>query len=323
MALAAQNQVRNLYVGLDFPEHATIAALKAGANGDLALLSADGTVAAAGEAFMLYSKSNKGTLVSSDIINPANVLYAKSVQYTAPVLGTTTVSALTVDLNTLYTIELVIRGYGSLSPENEYVKKAFYKAVTGDDQEAIVDGLITSLVRNFSREVGATATTNPYFSFAKTGTGATAALVITEKTDWADASFDPDTMQRLNLDFLVNAQFTTLPTVVATASSPGVGSGKQVATDEFYLKGERNDFMRGAGYPHNFKNTYTADPSASYNTIEIGFYEEGRDEAKKSKKSVTVNLPFTNLAGNSVINLLIAELNTVLGAGSVVALPTV
>ena len=43
MALAAQNQVRNLYVGLDFPGHASVSALKSGSNGDLALLSADGT----------------------------------------------------------------------------------------------------------------------------------------------------------------------------------------------------------------------------------------------------------------------------------------
>ncbi len=46
MALAAQNQVRNLFIGLDYPEFTTVSALKAGTNGDIALLSADGTVAA-------------------------------------------------------------------------------------------------------------------------------------------------------------------------------------------------------------------------------------------------------------------------------------
>jgi len=321
MALAAQNQVRNLFVGLAYPDHASVSALKAGANGDIAILSADGTVPSAGDKFMLLKKSNKGTLLSSDIINPANVLYSKSVAYTAPTLGSSTISALTVDVNTLYTVSITIRGYGSYSPEDEYVKKGFYKAGTGDDQEAIVDGLIVSLNRNFARETGASATANPYFSFAKTGTGASAALVITEKTDWADDSFDRDTKTRLNLDFLVGTGFTTNPTQVDVASNPGVGSGKAVAADEFYLAGETGDFMRGAGYPHNFKNTYDADQTATYNTIEIGFYEEGRDEAKKSKKSITINLPFTNLAGNSVINTMIADLNTALGAGSIDALP--
>jgi len=318
MALAAQNQVRNLFIGLDYPEHASVAALKGGANGDITILSADGTVAAAGEKFMLLKKSNKGTMLSSDVINPANVLYSKSFAYVAPVLGSSTLSALTVDVNTLYTVEVAISGFGSLSVEDEYIKKAFYKAITGDDQEAIVDGLILSLNRNFSREVGATATDNPYFTFAKTGSGASAALVITEKEV---TGFDADTNQRLNTDFRVNSSFTTNPTQVDVASSAGVGSGKQVAIDEFYLDGETGDFMRGAGYPHNFKNTYDADETATYNTIEVGYYEEGRDEAKKSKKSLTICVPTVNLADNATTNLVIAELNTILGAGSVAALP--
>ena len=318
MALAAQNQVRNLFIGLDYPEFTTVSALKAGTNGDIALLSADGTVAASGEKFMLLKKSNKGTMLSSDIINPANVLYSKSFAYVAPVLGSSTISALTVDVNTLYTVEVAISGFGSLSVEDEYIKKAFYKAITGDDQEAIVDGLVLSLNRNFSREVGATKDSNPYFSFAKSGSGATAALVITEKEV---PNFDADTNQRLNTEFRVNTSFTTLPTQSDVASSTGVGSGRQVAIDEFYLDGETGDFMRGAGYPNNFKNTYDADSTAKYNTIEIGFYEEGRDEAKKSKKSLTICIPTVNLADNATTNLVIAELNTILGAGSVAALP--
>lgn len=313
MSLAAQNQVRNLFIGLDYPEHANVASLKGGANGDIAVLSADGSAVAAGEKFTLLKKSNKGTMLSSDIINPSNVLYAKTIAYQAPVLGKSTISALTVDANTLYTVEIAISGFGSLSVEDEYIKKAFYKAAAGDDQEAIVDGLIASLNRNFSREVGATASSNPYFTFSKTGSGASAALVIEEKEV---TNFDPDTNQRLNMDFRVGTKFTTLPTQVDVASSAGVGTGKQVAIDEFYLDGEIGDFMRGAGYPHNFKNTYDADASAKYNTIEIGFYEEGRDEAKKSKKSVTINMPFTVLAANTTVNLLVADLNTALGAGT-------
>tara|TARA_R100000541_G_C1893220_1_gene83742 strand:+ start:642 stop:1604 length:963 start_codon:yes stop_codon:yes gene_type:complete len=314
MALAAQNQVRNLYVGLDFPGHATVGAVKSGSNGDLALLSADGTVAASGENFMFLLKGASGTVVSSDLIKPSNVLYAKSIPFVAQTMGTGTISALTVDVNTLYTVEIAISGFGSLSREDEYLKKAFYKAVTGDDQEAIVDGLIVSLNRNFSREVGATASSNPSFAFTKTGSGATAALVITEKPV---AKFDANKMTRKGLDFRVNCVATTTPTIVNVAGTPGVGTGMEVAENEFYLKGERNDYMRGAGYPHNLNNVYLADASASYNTIEVGFYEEGRDEAKKSKKSITINVPFTNLAGNSVVNDIVADLNTILGAGSV------
>jgi hypothetical protein len=319
MALAAQNQVRNLYVGLDFPGHASVSALKSGSNGDLALLSADGSAPAAGENLMFLLKEATGTVVSSDIVKPSNVLYAKSIPFVAQTMGTGTISGLTVDVNTLYSVEIAISGFGSLSREDEYLKKAFYKAVTGDDQEAIVDGLIASLNRNFSREVGANATSNPSFAFTKTGSGASAALVVTEKPV---ANFDANTLTRKQIDFRVNCTATTTPTIVNVAGNPGVGTGMQVAENEFYLKGERNDYLRGAGYPHNLKNVYLADATASYNTIEIGFYEEGRDEAKKSKKSITINVPFTNLAGNSVINGLVADLNTVLGASTLDAFAT-
>jgi len=319
MALAAQNQVRNLYVGLDFPGHANTGAVKAGSNGDLALLSADGTAPAAGENFMFLLKGAKGTVVSSDSVKVSNVLYAKSVPFVAQTMGTGTISALTVDVNTLYTVEIAISGYGSLSREDEYLKKAFYKAVSGDDQEAIVDGLIVSLNRNFSREVGSTDSTNVSFTFTKTGSGSGAALVITEKPV---PNFDPNKMTRKSIDFRVNAVATTTPTIVNVAGTPGIGTGKAVSENEFYLKGERNDYMRGAGYPYNLNNKYLADQTASYNTLEIGFYEEGRNEAKKSKKSITINVPFTNLAANTAVNSLVAGLNTILGAGSVDAFAT-
>jgi hypothetical protein len=199
----------------------------------------------------------------------------------------------------VYSVKIEIQGHGSLSQEDTYLKQASYKAVAGNNQESIVDGLISSLNANFSREIGATASSNPAFTFAKTGSGSTSALVITEKPV---SNFDANTLTRKQIDFRVNCTATTTPTIVNVAGNPGVGTGMQVAENEFYLKGERNDYMRGAGYPHNLKNVYLADATASYNTIEIGFYEEGRDEAKKSKKSITINVPFTNLAGNSVIN---------------------
>lgn len=331
--LAAQNQVRHLYVGLDYPGHANVTALKAGTNGDIALLSQDGTAVAAGNKFMILKKNNKGTLLSSDVVDPSKILFAKSVPYQAPVLGSTTISGITANANTLYTIEVVIRQFGSLSPENEYVKKAFYKAKTGDNAENIVDGLVKSLARNFKREEPTQSTTtaytdasavvtqepdNAYFAFTKTGAGASAALVITEKTTWVDNSFDPDTMTRENLDFLVNANFTTLPTVTAVGSKVAVGSGKQVASMEFYLKGERNDFMRGHGYPHNFKGTYDADITGTYNAIELGYFEEGRDEAKKSKKGITI---YFDDADKVATNVMIANLNTALGAGTIALIP--
>jgi hypothetical protein len=157
MGLAGQNQVRHMYVG-QAPE-ATVTSLatlkSAGVANDLVLLGADGAAVAAGKAFKMYQKDALGNIISSDTIKPDNVLDVKSVAYTAATPKVVTISALTVDASTLYTVNILIKGHGSLSPEDEYLKQGYYKAASGNDQEDIVDGLIASLNRNFSREIGA------------------------------------------------------------------------------------------------------------------------------------------------------------------------
>ena len=326
-----------MYVGLTYPGHANVAAVKAGANGALAILSADGTSPAAGKKFVFMQKSNKGTLITSDIVDPKNVTLSKSRAYAAQVLGVTTISGITVNANTLYTIEIAIKDFGSMSTENEYIKKAFYKAVAGNTSENIVDGLVQALARNFKREEPVTSATsaytlanasviqiptNPYFTFSKTGTGASAALVITERNAWVGLTYSLGRNTSTSMPFTVNAKFTTLPTFTVVAQKPAVGDGYSVADMEWYLKGERNDVYREMGTPHNFIGTYDSVFSNTYNMIEIGYFDIGRDEAKRSKKGITIALPALGVP-NTQINALIANLNTILGAGSVTAFPAV
>jgi hypothetical protein len=323
MGLAGQNQVRHIYVGQAPAGTSTMALLKsAGVANDLVLLGADGSAVAAGKAFKLYQKDALGNIISSDTIKADNVLDVRSVAYAAPVLKKVTISALTVDANSLYTVNIEIQGHGSLSPEDTYLKQGFYKAAAGNDQEAIVDGLIASLNRNFSREVGATASSNRSFTFSKTGSGATAALVVEGKLD--DAGFNGNQKISAYDEFSVDISCATYPTVVITnAGSKGIGTGHQVVEMEHYLLGERGDAYRQSGYPHNIQGPALVSSAAgTYNFIEISYFDEGRDEAKKSKKGLTIVVPFTNLAGNSLANAVIADLNTVLGAGSVAPLAT-
>tara|TARA_R110002124_G_scaffold62103_1_gene170001 strand:- start:12112 stop:13086 length:975 start_codon:yes stop_codon:yes gene_type:complete len=323
MGLAGQNQVRHIYVGQAPAGTSTMALLKsAGVANDLVLLGADGSAVAAGKAFKLYQKDALGNIISSDTIKADNVLDVRSVAYAAPVLKKVTISALTVDANSLYTVNIEIQGHGSLSPEDTYLKQGFYKAAAGNNQEAIVDGLIASLNRNFSREVGATASSNRSFTFSKTGSGATAALVVEGKLD--DAGFNGNQKISAYDEFSVDISCATYPTVVITnAGSKGIGTGHQVVEMEHYLLGERGDAYRQSGYPHNIQGPALVSSAAgTYNFIEISYFDEGRDEAKKSKKGLTIVVPFTNLAGNSLANAVIADLNTVLGAGSVAPLAT-
>jgi hypothetical protein len=202
------------------------------------------------------------------------------------------------------------------------MKQGYYKAVSGDDAEAVVDGLIASLNRNFAREVGANATSNPYFTFAKTGSGSTAALTVEGKL--FSSNFDGDKKIKIYNEFDVDISCETYPTVTITnAASEGSGTGYQVVEMEYFLLGERGDTYRLNGYPNNIVGPGLAsDPSKSYNFIEIAYYDEGRDEAKKSKKGLTIASEFTNLAGNAQLNAVITDLNTILGASTVDALAT-
>ena len=310
----SSGQVRHMYVGT--PDVADFAALKAGNANSLVLLGADGEAVAAGGSFKLFQKDALGNIISSDTIKADNVLKVRSVAYAEPALRKYTISALTVDLNSLYTVRLTVEGFGSLSPEDEYVKIASYKAVTGDDQEAIVDGLIVSLNRNFSREPGATATSNTAFTFSKTGTGATAALVIEGKID--EAQFDGNKFTRVFTSFTADIAATTYPTVTLTeAGSKGVGTGYQVVRSEYELLGERGDTMRLGAYPHNIAGpALVATKDGQYDLVEISYFDEGRDEAKKSNKQLTIAMP-TAAVPNALVNSLIADLNTILGALSV------
>jgi len=397
MGLAGQNQVRQFYPALDAPGHTTVALLGAGTVGDIAILSADGSDVAASTDFKIFKLNAAGNVVASDLIKPGNVTYAKAVSYSAPVLGKVVIDGLAVPTaNELNTVELVVKGFGSYSPEDEYVKKGFYKTVTSDTAEEVVDGMITSLNRNFSREVGATASANPYFSFLKGAktqtidvdtapTADASASVAVDGVAYAVALLDLDTDQeaaakiaavldaidgitaaavatsivtvtstravnlvysagstgttvtqditaadaglviieksqsdyyvrgkktRTNIDFTADMKATTLPTVTATASSPGVGSGKSVVDMEWYLKGERNDFYREAGYPHNLENSYETSVSETYDLVEIGYFDEGRDEAKKSKKQITIAFP---VSARTNANLFVDDLETATG----------
>ena len=314
MGLAGQNQVRHMYVGQ--AAVADMTALKAGAANDFVLLGKDGDAVAAGNDFKLFQKDALGNIISSDTIKADNVLDVRSVAYTAATNKAVTISALTVDANSLYTVNIEISAHGSLSQEDTYLKQGYYKASAADDQEAIVDGLIVSLNRNFAREVGATASTNPYFVFSKTGTGASAALVVTGQEQ--GARFDGDKHIKVYDDFTVDISCVTYPTVVvSTPASKGVGTGYQVVEMEHFLLGERGDTLRLNAYPHNINGpALVSTVGGSYDTIEISYFDEGRDEAKKSKKTLTI----TNLTAavpNAEVNSIIADLNTILGAGSV------
>lgn len=323
MALIRENQVRHIYVGGTAPVLANIAALKAAANTTLGIFQPNGNAPAANTGGFFARKNNKGTITSGDLIMPEKVIYASSKQGVARVAKVVTISDITVEVGKLYTVAIVISGHGSLSVENEYIKEGFYKAKTGDSAENIVDGLIKSLARGFTREPvlpgtfttyteaggGTTRLVDNYsFAFSKTGTGATAALVVTEK-DWLPSYYVTGKKDKLVMPFRVEARFNETPTFTVVEGSKGVGTGYEVRNMEYYLLGNIQDTFRGMGYPHNFDVEYDSSLTTQYNLIEIGYYDEGRDDPMKSKKQVTIAIP----GDAAAVNPFIARINSALG----------
>ncbi len=321
MALIGELQARNFFL-VNTATESTLSDVRAGANLNGAIVQDDGTAAAANSDFMLAMVNNKGELTISDKINPANVTYANAIAYSAPVARNFVISAITADANTLYTVSIILSGFGSLSVENEYVKKGFYKAKTGDDAENIVDGLVKSLAKSIAREQPSSPDTfsytdadsntlnlpdNYFFSFTKTGTGASATLTIAEKSDWRDKYYVTGKKTNLEIDFHVDADFETDPTIVETVGSQGAGTGYQVRNLEEYLLGNRADTFRGAGYPHNFEENYDSSLSGTYSIIELAYFDVSRDEPMESKKQITIACPSTTVA-----DALITDLNTAL-----------
>lgn len=315
MGLAGQNQVRHMYVGTaSASDYADVKSASAGSN-VIVIAGADGQDVSAGADFKLFQKDALGNVISSDTIKTDNVLSVRSVAYKAPELKDFEISGITLAANSLYTVNIEIDQHGSLSQEDTYLKQGYYKAVAGDTAEEICNGLKTSLDRNFSRELGATASANPFFTFAVSGSGSSAVLTITGKLQ--DAKFDANKHIKIVDSFFVDISCETRETVTVTESggTPGVGTGHQVMEMEYFLLGERGDTYRTMGYPHNIVGPeLVSTKDGTYNLVEISYYDEGRDEAKKSKKQLTIAMPFTNLAGNTVSNNLVDDLQTILGA---------
>lgn len=162
MAMIGENQVRNFFI-VNTSSNTTMSTIRGGANLNGAVIQSDGTAAVADEEFALAVKNNQGELSMSDIINPLRVTSAKAIAHSPRVGQWYTISGIgTPTAGTLYQVRIIFKGYGSLSVENEYIKEAYYKAVTGDNAEDVVDGLVKSLARNFSREQPEAGTTFSY-----------------------------------------------------------------------------------------------------------------------------------------------------------------
>jgi hypothetical protein len=208
--------------GVTSPSETTLATFKSTATaGEIGVFSKDGGTLAAGDDFVVAVKTSDNIIVS-DVIkaSTAKVQAKATVAEAQKVLEFSNITVpSTTGTTAEYILELKINGYaGSTSTLDYYHKFGHYVftqtgSLTG---ETIVDGLISNLNKSFSKEPGATASTNPLFTFSKGYTTQTLDVTTT-----ADTSGNV-TVNINGVDIVVALTDTDADTVDATKIAAGI-----------------------------------------------------------------------------------------------------
>jgi len=307
------DQIREIIVGEAIAAETTLGTFLASASPkELAVVAVDGSSPGYGKPFFIVGKHADGSLIKSDIIKPETVKRVKGVSYVAPVQEVVTVSNFVVPSNTgdvqEYEIHIRLLNQGSLSVNDWalYVGHTKFTKTGSNNAQEIVDNLIASLNRNFSKVKGATATTNPYFTFARTGSAGSSALTITSKAQpyVAGKKFAKP------VEFKVNMKEGGATVAVTTPGKVGVGTGPQVAQLEYFLRGFRGDYHRGTAYPFDWAYYGNADVAGTYNGIEILHIPHGEGGINEIKARKESTVAIKEASGTSLMTALLEDINT-------------
>jgi hypothetical protein len=306
----SQNTIREIFIANGaLATETTLKAFTASAStGEIGVLSKGGEAPAYGVPFVVAYKTADSVIVS-DVVDPLKVEKLKLVEYAAEVPKVITASAFPVPATAgdkyEYIVDIRLFNHGSLSVENFYIKHGQHILTQTSaplTAQAAVDALVVNLNKNFSKEPGATATTNPLFTFSRGSSGANSTLIITAKAQPLELGKKEG--RALEFDVVVRVSKVgdedfgiTQPTVaVTTPAHPGTGTGKQVAKLEYFYRGARGDAFRGLNYPYNWPTTTKTltDQALTYNLIELKHFITGDGlNALKMPKELTIAIAET------------------------------
>ena len=312
MALS-KDTVKEIFVANALAAETTLKTFQADASdGEIGIFNADGSEGDTEGDFLIALKIGDST-ITSDLYSPEDIKKIASVKGKAFVPKIVTVTPTELAVGTEYILELRMTNVGSLSATNHYSKFGQYVVKSGDAAGDVVTGLKDSLAKNFSKEQGATLSTNPYFAFSGTST-----LVITEKEQALELGKDEG--RPLEFDILLKSDAgVELGTVVVTQTpNPGTATGKQVAIMEYFFRGDRGDQYRKQHFPYNWGTATKSqtDQAAQYSLIE-GLAVRKQDEmfsVDTSRKAFVVAVPVgASSSEYTVINAISAKLATVSG----------
>ena len=299
MAVFSVNQNRHLYVASALGVSSHKPSLSN--NGDIGI----GAIGEGNDKKVFFEYKNpKGEIIKSDYIPVKNIDYVKPVKASAMAESLKKVEvALDSSVNSGapiagqdYLIRIVFRQFYGMSDEDQYIKDIVVHATSAmDNAKKLFDAFVTAANKAFSREVGATATANPYLTFEESGAGSSGKLVITEKEQpWVRGI---GAQERVYFDVYATTVYTAGDDVEWATITPGTSSttiknGKKIADLEWFCAGERGDQYRMMGYPNYIPTEYVVDPTKEYNVLEIHFaFTDTGVNSYRSEKDITIAVP--------------------------------
>ena len=329
MANFSTNQSRHLYV-------------ISGYNASVTDASAVGTIGAIksiddirGKEVMFNYKGAESVL-ASDFIQIHNIGYAKAIPASDMV---TVMKKIEVTLDATvnggapvsgqdYVLSINFKNFFSSGDASQYFKDAAVHATASMTASDFYKAMVNSLNAAFSREPGATKTSNPYLKFswkpnADTATTADAIVIEEVPQEWA---LGTKKARRIMFDVFCSTIYTGGDDVVwgtvtnttpaknaAVVGTNAVGNGQQIADLEWFCMGERGDQYRMKGWPNVIPTKYLVDPTQQYHVLELHYaFTDTGVNSYRTEKEITIVAPATT-AGKTALNNFINALETATG----------
>ena len=293
MANFSVNQVRQFYVlNGEYAETVTAASNNGTIGG---LKEIKGLLGP--EVMFFYKGADNETVLPSDIIPLKNITYAKA--YAAANLATKmrkvkVTLAITPTAGQDCVLGINFKNFFSSGDASQYYKDAAVHVTSAmvSDVKEFYKAMVAELNACFSREDGATATTNPYLTFSAGTAGSEDGIYIEEKPQ----AWKLGTMKARRIMFdvlpgtvLDNGDDVIWGTVAEQTPTTTVNNGQQIADLEWFCAGERGDQYRMKGWPNYVHTDYLVDPTQAYNVLEIHYaFTDTGVNSYRTEKEITI-----------------------------------
>lgn len=309
MSVTSLNQVRHLYVA-----NKSVEATAALANMGDFKVKACGDI----EKEVYFEVQGPDTVLKSDYIPVKNINYVKvlkAADMATPMKKVKVVLDSTVNggnpiAGQDYVLRINFHQFFGMGAQDQYVKDAAVHARKGMTAKQFYEEMVKALNLSFSREVRATAKSNPYLKF----TANTDNIEIEEvPQSW---TLGTEAQERVLFDVMPTTVYDGVDdliwgTVTTEASTTKVGNGKKMADLEYFLLGERGDQYRKVGFPNDIETKGMIDPSKEYDVIEIHYaFTDTGVNSYRTEKDITIAVPSEGGETFVEINKIIAAFNT-------------